>query len=167
MREPFQKPGQGNGRHAGPGGEEGGPGLEWFADSPFIQELAAKLTRSLRISRILGTLAGAALVLLVAALLCVTRMGWEMARSGPGGWVIPSGMTMPDGPLPNQMRPPCRGVPAAVLRGGCWTSYAKGEPTEPCNPDLYNPPPEATGRLKDMCFAPIQVVPPSRRSVGQ
>jgi len=150
------------------------PGVEWLADSPFLQELALRLARDLRMTRFLAGAAGVALVLLVAGLFLVAKWGVELARRNevverehatPVNVAVRmpiqlemvlSGLPMPKEPLPDQMRGPCRGVRGVEFRGGCWFMYAKAEPKDPCNANLYDAPPEATGIYKDMCYVPIQ-----------
>jgi hypothetical protein len=151
----------------------GGPGVEWLAESPFLHELGLRLARDLRVTRVLAGAAGVALVLLMAGLFLVARWGVELARRNevmerrheiPEGAaarvpvppsLLLSGAPMPKEPRTDQMRAPCIGVRGVELRGACWEAYANPDPTKPCPSRFYDPPPEADGLDKKMCFVPI------------
>jgi hypothetical protein len=147
------------------------PGVEWLAESPFLHELGKRLTRELRVTRILAGAAGVALVMLMAGLFLVAKWGVELARRNeamereskanavarplvPLSLVL-SGVPMPKEPRADQMRAPCVGIRGVELRGACWEAYANPHPTKPCPSRFYDPPPEADGIDKKMCFLPI------------
>ena len=45
------------------------------------------------------------------------------------------GLPMPEGPLPDQRKPPCGKNGGTEIRGGCWHRLADGKP--PCSDDAY------------------------------
>jgi len=58
------------------------------------------------------------------------------------------GLPMPEGPLPDQRKPPCGENGGKEIRGGCWHRLADGKP--PCSDDAY--------AWKGECYVPARDV---------
>jgi hypothetical protein len=64
------------------------------------------------------------------------------------------GLPMPEGPFPDQRKPPCNKHGETVIRGGCW--YELGHAPPPCKEDAYE--------WQGACYLPS--FPPRRRSTS-